>query len=80
VLFAGLSEASLPTSWDGTLLVLPSWIIPISLPSFGFSTFVCVPCDASVCGVEVNMQALEADPGATKGVSFTPGLKLVLGN
>ena len=27
----------------------------------------------------LDLQALEADPGATKGVSFTAGLELVLG-
>jgi hypothetical protein len=30
--------------------------------------------------VTVDLQVLEADPGATRGVSFTPGLELVLGN
>jgi parallel beta-helix repeat protein len=33
VIFAGLSAASLPTSWDGTLLVAPSWVVPIALPA-----------------------------------------------
>jgi hypothetical protein len=33
----------------------------------------------NLCGFTVDLQAIEADPGAAKGVSFTPGLELLLG-
>jgi len=35
--------------------------------------------DFALIGSTLNLQALENDPGAAKGVSFTPGLELVLG-
>jgi hypothetical protein len=38
-----------------------------------------VPNDPALAMVPIDLQALEADPGAAKGVSFSAGLELVLG-
>jgi hypothetical protein len=81
VLFGGAQPAALPTEWGGTLLVTPALAVPIALPSSkGFAATLSVPCDASFCGVPLYLQALLADPGASHGVAFTPGLALTLGN
>ena len=48
-------------------------------PSFGLSVQVDLPCDPSLCGAEVDVQAVEMDPGASKGVSFTQGLQVIFG-
>jgi hypothetical protein len=79
IFFVGLSQATLPTSFGGTLLVLPHWNVPVSMPSFGLSVQVDLPCDASLCGTEIDLQAVEMDAGASKGVSFSQGLQLIFG-
>jgi hypothetical protein len=38
-----------------------------------------LPNDPTLAGLEVDLQTLESDPGAVKGASLTPGLKLLLG-
>ena len=59
---------------------MPALTIPLGLPPGGDSfTGDDLPTIASLCGVTVDLQAIELDPGAAKGVSFTPGLELVLG-
>jgi hypothetical protein len=79
LLIVGLAEANIPTSKDGTLLVVPLFWIPLLIPTAGATLDGAIPDDDSLCGFEVDLQALELDPGASKGVSFTPGLKLNLG-
>jgi hypothetical protein len=79
VLFIGLIEASLPTEWDGTLLLLPRFAFTLLMPTGGLALKTRVPCDNGLCGVSLFMQVLEFDPLASKGVSFTPGLHLVFG-
>ena len=39
-----------------------------------------IPVDESLCGVAVDVQGIEADPGAAGGLSFSPGLELVIGS
>ncbi|MEW6744847.1 MAG: PQQ-dependent sugar dehydrogenase [Planctomycetota bacterium] len=78
-LFVGLTEASLPTQWGGTFLLLPEAVVIFPLPSGGASLPLAIPCDASLCGLIAYFQVLESDPGASAGVSFTPGLKLKVG-
>jgi hypothetical protein len=38
-----------------------------------------IPFDESLCGVEIDVQGIEMDPGATNGIAFTPGLQLLIG-
>jgi Tol biopolymer transport system component len=79
VLFVGFQRANLPSGWGGDLLVLPTLVIPFTF-SFGGDSFSGnIPQDSRLCDFAVDLQAIEGDPGAAKGVSFTPGLELVLG-
>lgn len=79
VLILGRTVASLPTAWDGTVLVLPEQLVSVGIPDHGLTLPVTVPCDESLSGSTVYLQGLEQDTGASKGVSFTPGLALTLG-
>jgi hypothetical protein len=80
LLVLGLQRASLPTKWGGDLLVLPTLIAPITF-SFGGDSFTgTIPDDVDLCGATIDLQGIEADPGAQFGVSFSPGLELVIGN
>jgi Tol biopolymer transport system component len=79
LLFVGFQPLSLHSSWGGDLLVLPALVLPISFSYGGDSFSGDIPADWTLCGVTLYLQALESDPGAAKGVSFTPGLELVLG-
>lgn len=79
VLFAGVYIASLPTDRGGVLLVLPLVASPVRVPAAGLSLTAAIPCDDILCGVSFFVQVVEADPGASRGVSFTPGLELRLG-
>ena len=78
-LILGFQQASLHTGLGGDLLLIPALLVPISF-SYGADSFVgTLPSDPAYNGVEVDLQAVEADPGAVKGFSFTQGLELVLG-
>ena len=52
---------------------------PLMYQGGGDSFIGVLPTDPSFVGVAVDLQVVEADPGAVKGVSFTQGLELVLG-
>lgn len=79
LLFAGLGRVSIPTSAGGTLLVDVLLTSPIVVLAGGDSLPATIPSDWSLCGVEVDLQVLELDPAASRKISFTPGLALVLG-
>jgi Tol biopolymer transport system component len=79
LLFVGFQRTSLHSGWGGDLLMVPALTLPISF-SFGFNSYSgAIPDDPTLCGLALDLQAIEADPGAAEGVSFTPGLELVLG-
>jgi hypothetical protein len=79
LLFVGFQQTSLHSSFGGDLLVVPELTIYMT-SSYGGNSFTgTIPNDYSLCGLAVDLQAIEADPGAAKGVSFTPGLELVVG-
>jgi Tol biopolymer transport system component len=77
-LVVGTARTSLPVA-GGTLLVLPGTIAAEGLPLAGLSLGFTVPYDATLYGVVLDVQAVEIDPGASQGLSFTPGLELVFG-
>jgi sugar lactone lactonase YvrE len=78
-LVLGFQQASLHTGLGGDLLLIPALLVPISF-SYGADSFSgTLPSDPAYIGVEVDLQAVEADPGAVKGYSFTQGLQLLLG-
>ncbi|MFO0984915.1 MAG: hypothetical protein U1E76_24835 [Planctomycetota bacterium] len=78
-LFAGFAPASLPTQLGGTLLLLPYVVFPLTLAPGLNSIHGRTPCDPTLCDVPFYLQVLEVDPGASVGVSFTPGLELRFG-
>lgn len=79
LLFVGYSRAQLHTKFGGDLLLLPSLIVPMTF-SFGTNSLTgTIPLDDVLCGVTLDFQVVEADPGAVLGVSFSPGLELILG-
>ena len=80
LLFVGFQQIQLHSSLGGDLLVLPQWTSVVALGSGGSSFSANLPFDGSLCGMSIDLQAWEADAGAAKGVSFTPGLELVLGH
>jgi hypothetical protein len=79
LLVLGFSEASIKTGKGGTLLVTPFDFIPLSLPAGGLTLSGKVPDDPSLYGLDLYLQALELDGGASKGISFTRGLDLFFG-
>jgi hypothetical protein len=79
LLFFGFEVASLVTGKGGTLLVAPAFEIPLTIPSSGLLVPVTIPALPALCGLAVFGQALQVDPGASKGVSFSAGLGLMLG-
>jgi hypothetical protein len=79
-LFVGLVATDQPTNYDGHVLVFPTNILLLSLPSGGLAFPGPLPCDSVFCGLSIFLQALEVDPGASEGIAFTPGLRLVLGS
>ena len=79
LLIVGLQRADIPSSWGGHLLVAPFVSQLLGVPPTGAVVGGDIPGYASFCGLVVDLQALELDPGAAKGVSFTQGLELVLG-
>ena len=80
VLIVGVASASIPTTLGGTLLVAPisTAMLPLTPYDEGFP--FTVPDGGDLPGVHVFLQVLELDPWAVKGVSFTPGLDLTIGD
>ncbi len=80
VLLIGFQRTDLSTAKGGELLVVPTFLFWFPLPP-GTTTFTgTLPSDPSLCAFAVDLQAFEADAGAAKGVAFTQGLELILGN
>lgn len=81
LLAIGLTSASLATPYGGTLLVVPIPFLTLTLPlpGAGLSLNATLPSSGALCGQSVYLQALEVDAGASKGISFTPGLQLLFG-
>ena len=75
----GLAPASIPTPLGGNLLVVPTWIFSIVIPPAGISIPATLPNDPRFCGLSVFLQVIEADPGASQGASFAPGLEAQIG-
>ncbi|MBL8840122.1 MAG: VCBS repeat-containing protein [Planctomycetes bacterium] len=78
-LLVGLDDASIVTNKGGTLLVTPLLSIPLFLPVLGASVDGDIPNDPALACTPIFAQALAIDPGASKGMAFTPGLRLMIG-
>jgi uncharacterized repeat protein (TIGR03803 family) len=78
-LFIGLSRASIPVK-GGTLLVGSTLLLDtFVMPAPSLTIDGDLPSDPALAGFVLDLQVIEADPAAAKGLSFTPGLELVLG-
>jgi Tol biopolymer transport system component len=80
VLVLGQQRASIPSAWGGDLLVAPTLVSVFGMAPSGLSIGGTLPRDDALCGTTYDLQALELDPGAAKGVSFTPGIEIVIGH
>jgi hypothetical protein len=80
LVLVGYQQATIHSAWGGDLLLIPANANLIGMSPYGTAITNSLPTDDALCGFEIDLQALEADPGATKGVSFTQGLELVLGH
>jgi hypothetical protein len=78
-LLLGFAEDSIVTRLGGTILVDADLLVPVIVGPTGWKESVTIPYDTVLCGMEADLQILEVDPGASKGVSFSSGLKLVFG-
>src|SRR5262249_42949557 len=74
----GNVRAAIPVG-GGTLLVVPQQFLPCGLPPGGLPISCTVPYEPALLGALLDVQAIEIDPGASNGLSFTPGLELVIG-
>jgi hypothetical protein len=80
VLYVATARAQLHTSLGGDLLLVPEFGVVIGLPPAGYSLQGNLARDDALCGILLDLQALELDPGAVKGVSFTAGLEVTIGH
>jgi len=79
LLMTGTDPAQIPTALGGDLLVEPIWSRLVSVPAAGFDLATSLPPDERLAALDFYLQALELDPGAAHGVSFTTGLALRVG-
>ena len=79
LLVVGVSDAMIPTSWGGMLLVTPAAAFPVAIPSGGLAVPFVMPDDADLCGRDLYLQVLQGDAGAPAGVSESPGLLVTPG-
>jgi hypothetical protein len=80
LLLLGFVRATIPTHAGGDILIAPPWIItPVGLPVGQLDLTQPVPTDVRYCGLTFDLQALELDFGASRHISFTPGLEMTLG-
>jgi hypothetical protein len=79
VLLIGVAQESILTNKGGTLLVDPLLLVPLSIPAAGITLSGSVPNDPALYGFHADLQGLELDAGASKGMSFTRGLDLEFG-
>ncbi|HGY89973.1 MAG TPA: hypothetical protein ENK43_02240 [Planctomycetes bacterium] len=68
-----------PTTVGGALLIRPDNAAVTMVPAGGLTLPIVIPNDPSLVGLTVYVQAVEYDPQAPFGYSFTRGLRLTLG-
>ena len=79
-LLFGAQPATNPTPFGGTALVDFFFVETISsLSGTGADYPLGLPNDPSLCGVSLYTQLIQADAGASAGVSFSSGLRIDLG-
>jgi len=79
-LVVGLGRAAIPTAWGGTFLVDHILLTDTFVAgAAGANLALPLPNDPGLCGLPLNLQLAEFDPGASFGISFSRGLDLLLG-
>lgn len=79
LLIIGFAADSTPFL-GGTLLATQNVLASLPIPAAGLALPVTVPSASQVCtGTPIYAQILERDGGAPFGVSFSPGLRLIVG-
>jgi len=78
-LLCGFQPTDVPTHFGGHLLVSFLWIQPVVIGPGGSAFPATIPPELVWAGVDVFVQAVEADVGAAHGLSFTDGLTLTIG-
>lgn len=78
-LFLGLSQTLIPIKGGDLLVGNVFAYLPLAIAVPNDVLNGSLPKDPSLIGLELDLQVLEADAGAVKGLSFTPGLQLILG-
>ncbi|MBL8844088.1 MAG: PD40 domain-containing protein [Planctomycetes bacterium] len=77
-LFVGGTRIDLPLKLGGSLLVAADAVVAIAVPPGEATLATEIPWDVP-CGVIVDAQSLLLDPWAAKGVAFSAGLELLIG-
>ncbi len=75
----GEASAQAPTAFDGDLLVEWTVCVPRIVPAYGEVVPTKIPDERELVGRQCFLQYVQMDPGASKGVAFSRGLRLVLG-
>jgi len=78
-LVLGLAPAESPALLGGNLLVVPRAVLPFSHPVSGLALSIDLPPDPTLVGRTLYNQLVHVDEGATDGLAFSQGLRLVLG-
>lgn len=76
--FVGASALDFQTTYGGKLLVAPITVVSVVVPTTGLNVPFTV-CDTMLLGAQFRLQAVELDPSAAKGVSFSQGMTITLG-
>lgn len=79
LLLIGTQQVQIPTRLGGDLLVDPLWTQLLVLPSGGDHVTGTMPPEERLASMSLELQALQLDAGAVRGVSFTPGLEIQAG-
>ena len=80
LLLFGAQSAMTPTPVGGTLLLTPTSIVDVAVPVAGLTLPFTLSASPLFCGISIYVQSVQIDPAASLGVSFTPGLQMVLGS
>jgi hypothetical protein len=79
LLIVGVETLTASTPFGGRLLVLPDFLLPLSLTATGVDLPWTVPTDPAFVGFTLHAQLAVQDAGAAHGVAFSRGLRAVLG-
>ncbi len=80
-LLVGFGMTSMPSLFGGTVLVEVDGMVSLGdVPPAGMSEPWTIANDSALCGMELYTQLIQLDAGASDGVAFSAGLRLVIGN